>query len=972
MANNPNPAEGRDGYKEVPRTVEERAAAKSTYFTDAADPTHLRDVSERSRQGAAGIKVGSNGRVQPVGAKAGGVSGSEDAEYKLLRTSALANAVLPEAEALVVSAEDSRLREILSEAEAKANTRRFSALDPDSPERNRHVDEIFVGSAYYSTGQNTDYLDLEHVAPSSYEDSVGVVHNAPEPTVKPNGYPAFTANGKEDGGPTSAQNYDLTGLSRSNWAHSCLNIRVKDGKLAGLSFDGKEFPVSAYHTYAAQTARAGQDADRYVEELVKRIGAATDDVDKKSAFYENTLEPEAVLRLMHDVVLDTGAHMLMAARTLHQALAYQSFNQKAKTGGDESVNLQRMITDGVADGTDPASLFSSTDPFNTAFGTSMTQAGGIGMFYKERLSRSKLRNHALMITDPNAGIQKDAAKLMEYMGSFFAHRAYLEAVREDELYSTIEGEVGPANPIFITTNQTVISPMDWNKFCPTMKAPKVSRLKQSVVSLHGLVSPVVCRYTVDDNVQAYIGVGHPIVTGIFEALLGSKGSDNFRSGLEELIVAYGSKDSEYTIRIPVEYSTVAPTPWQVLLARAAQYIASYQEEYLKALVANKVIPIAFDDAFPDAVRLTEGNVLAADCFVNKGYDHALVPGVMGTVQRLRYLLPEDFGRMGRVKLKGFADGMNTKYVSFAPWYMLAEDFQMGASTKGNTVRVNQTSDAKQMHVQTFGIVGLRTDKVTNSLVAASPEEVVRAYHPLIDLHTANEQRLCPYARTKYWTPRVLVLGTSDYVTLDDVWKSPRMGYCFKQMPVNLRGCLEKDGSGVKYTQQSLTTVFSQIASPWMHFTQYLGPAADTVYGGVIPSDYLEWRQRVWSTSFVSCDVARRPLSQTRLVLSAPSLDAALWPCDRSISGAKNFESVDGNGYIQCAVGMLVDLPLFTYFGTQALRPTQAELDEETNLNYLVDPFCELYAAGLAGSVTKKKSIRELTSAPSVPAPIDEG
>lgn len=501
---------------------------------------------------------------------------------------------------------------------------------PGSNNFQRGIDEIKRDQLYFSTGQ---VVNVEGVR--TYD--------------TPTAIPEKQANGAwvyplDDNGNVEA-NYALT---RGNYLHRNMIIRVKDGKLIKMKFTVDDISTTLPADGSANMSSASAVIDRNTAEINRQAMDAKAGDEQYSSYWSPLpraiKQPSQTIAYLRDIENITGSEVWLAYKKTAACMSYQ-LNRAAKDG-KHSKRPMREAAYGLLFPED-SSIYFSSQGYDDIFNSDLLKKGASSLFIALFDSQNKYSTKADLILQPRA--YRLALQTADNNMNVLRLKPDLAAVINNrEVFSTIDRDYDPLMPVCVSDKSALIHCYNFNDL-------------YSFDSLDENDNPVfskpVFKYSYSDARNNYLTTAAlPLLQGIhifLDEMAAKIGSINNRA-LEDVDIV-----------IPMIHSTCYFSLWSLLVLQSTPKILDCRVNSMRDVLAYQS---HFDYPFTELKMIKDVNPMNAVNYKNDSYDQPLVIQQMHPATALSWVMPELFW-----PIKEHTADDTYEYV--LPWYVNEEQFR---------------------------------------------------------------------------------------------------------------------------------------------------------------------------------------------------------------------------------------------------------------------------------------------------------
>jgi hypothetical protein len=436
--------------------------------------------------------------------------------------------------------------------------------------------------------------------------------------------------------------YEAYTNTRGSYLPRTLTIAVNsDGKLVKMKYAVTDVSAKGVDAVVADHASMNAIIDANQAEVDRQnmdVKAGDENSQGWSELPRAVKQPTQTVGFLRDVEAMTGSEVYMAFRKTAAASSYQ-LNKAGKDGQRVVGPIAEMFHGNMA-GTTAALANSSSRPESLD-----------GVFHKDRYvtgspalmidifdSKNKYKTKADVLLQPR-GIRLHLNTARNNMSPLRVPKKFVEAVMNNEVFSTIGYDYDPFLPVMISDKAALILPYDPSKFMD------ITNGVETHTNFTYNFANVRNKYNVE--------VKHPLYYGI---------KDFIESIGAQLYDLCGATD----IVIPIQHSTTCFSLWSLIVLAATPYILRRR--------TNSMISVLdyennFEYPFSQLITIREANPQAAINYINADTDEPLVVKQMNPSAAIRWAFGENFWQVDE-------KAANNEYHVVLPWYFNEDQFEL--------------------------------------------------------------------------------------------------------------------------------------------------------------------------------------------------------------------------------------------------------------------------------------------------------
>lgn len=492
----------------------------------------------------------------------------------------------------------------------------------------RSLDEIKRDQLYFSTGQvvkqmvNGIALDL-----------------ADTPTIVPE---KNASTGVYVYGNTP--NYTLT---RGNYLHRAMTIQFdSDGTLTKMVFDTVDVTAGSDNVYVINDASANATIDMNYAEMDRQNmdhKAGDEKAEIWTPLARAVKQPTRTVGYLRDIENITGAEVFMAYKKTALCHSYQ-LNRAAKDGM-KLVTPMAEAALGLVHEEDSSLTFANYTTGNI-FSTAEYVLGASSLFIAINDSIAKYNNKADLLVQPRS--YKLALQVADNnMNPLRVKADFVQAVNSREVFSTIDREYDPLQPVCISDKEAIIHCYDFNDL-------------YSFSSLDENGNP---NFNKDPFIYAYSDLRNSYVVAAAIPLL--RGLHQYLNSVGPKIVSLNNGALANTdIVIPMVHSTCFFSLWSLFILSATPFIDRERVNSLRdVLYYEKNVEYPFHQL----ISIRDANPMNGINYGNTDYQLPITVKRMMPSVALTWVLPEVFWPVDE-------QTTDDKYTYVLPWYFNQVEF----------------------------------------------------------------------------------------------------------------------------------------------------------------------------------------------------------------------------------------------------------------------------------------------------------
>lgn len=492
----------------------------------------------------------------------------------------------------------------------------------------RSLDEIKRDQLYFSTGQ----VVKERINGS-------VIDFADTPTIVPTKNPS---TGVYVYGNTP--NYELV---RGNYLHRAMTIRFNsEGQLIKMKFDAVDLTSSSDDVTVINDASANATIDMNYAEMDRQNmdhKAGDEKAEIWTPLARAVKQPTRTVGYLRDIENITGAEVFMAYKKTALCHSYQ-LNRAAKDGMKLITPMAEAAVGLIHE--EDSSLTLSNYTVGNIFGTAEYLAGASSLYIAINDSVAKYNNKADLLVQPRS--YKLALQIADNnMNPLRVKSEFVQAVNAREVFSTIDREYDPLQPVCISDREAIIHCYNFNDLYAFESLDEDG-------NPNFIKDPFI--YTYSDLRNSYVvAAAIPLLRGMHQYLnsIGPK-VVSLNNG------ALVNKD----IVIPMVHSTCFFSLWSLFVLSATPFIDRERVNALRdVLYYEKNVEYPFHQLIP----LREANPMNAINYGNTDYNLPIVVKRMMPSAALTWVLPEVFWPIDE-------QAADDTYTYLLPWYFNQVEF----------------------------------------------------------------------------------------------------------------------------------------------------------------------------------------------------------------------------------------------------------------------------------------------------------
>jgi len=499
----------------------------------------------------------------------------------------------------------------------------------------RSIDEIKRDQLYFSTGQVV-------------KEKVG--NTTRDLADTPNIVPTKNSNGVYTYGDTP--NYSLV---RGNYLHRAMTIRFNSsGKLSKMTFDTVDLTAASDNVDVINDASANATIDMNYAEMDRQNmdhKAGDEKAEIWTPLARAVKQPTRTVGYLRDIENITGSEVFMAYKKTALCHSYQ-LNRAAKDGMKLLTPMAEAAC-GLGHAENNSKEFSNYTT-GDIFSFAEYTKGASSLYIAINDSVAKYNNKADLLLQPRS--YKLALQAADNnMNPLRVKADFVKAVNAREVFSTIDREYDPLQPVCISDKSSIIHCYNFNDLF-------------SFTSLDADGNPVFTKnpyiYMYSDLRNNYVvGAAIPLLAGLYQYLnsIGPK-VISLKEGSSTLV--------DTDIVIPMTHSTCFFSLWSLFVLSAVPFITRERVNSLKdVLYYEKNVEYPFHQL----ITIKEANPMNAVNYSNTDYQSPIVVKRMTPSAALTWVLPEVFWPVDE-------QSSDDTYTYVLPWYFNQVEFNFTGTT----------------------------------------------------------------------------------------------------------------------------------------------------------------------------------------------------------------------------------------------------------------------------------------------------
>ena len=574
----------------------------------------------------------------------------------------------------------------------------------------RSLDEIKRDQLYFSTGQ---------VVKSAVDGNA--IDFADTPTIVPVKNPN---TGVYLYGNTP--NYDLV---RGNYLHRAMTVNFDDqGRLTKMKFDTVDVTAISCDETIINDASANATIDMNYAEMDRQNmdhKAGDEKAEIWTPLARAVKQPTRTVGYLRDVENITGAEVFLAYKKTALCHSYQ-LNRAAKDGM-KLITPMAEAACGLTHEEDSSLTFANYTT-KKIFSVDEFKQGSSSLFIAIYDSTTKYNNKADLLTQPRS--YKLALQTADNnMNPLRVKADFVKVVNSREVFSTIDREYDPLQPVCISDRSAIIHCYNFNDL-------------YSFDRLDSNGNPV---FTKDPFIYSYSDLRNNYVVAAAIPLL--RGLHQYLNSIGPKIVSLeGGALKNTDITIPMVHSTCFFSLWSLFVLCATPFI---DRERVNAMRDVLYYEKNVEYPFHQLITIRDANPMNAINYGNTDYQLPITVKRMAPASALTWVLPEVFWPIDEQK-----DDNTFTYV--LPWYFNQVEYDYtGTSIKRATNRYGISMPSIRSGVR-FGYL--------DDIYSMDERDVRLALDRMVDIPTttvvAGDSGVYKYSQNADGIPYVTITGTN--------------------------------------------------------------------------------------------------------------------------------------------------------------------------------------------------------------------
>lgn len=433
--------------------------------------------------------------------------------------------------------------------------------------------------------------------------------------------------------------YDAaTNITLGNYLHRSLTVTFNQyGQITTFSFakdnlDSGKLDEPTYRLAADHYLRFINQSELDRNVMISVAGNESD--PSWSCLGDAIVDASDQNRLLSLLETMVGDFVTLSGRKLGTALAHQ-INKVAKDGPRVTGPMSEMVNGNIAiSGYGADGSVSELNGRNYCFSKTAYHAGGAGLYLAVSDSLAKYTTKGKLLSLPLSF--KNAYSIMKSNADpLRVDDLFIQELKTNELYSTIDGPYDPLKPLTITDKAGIVYPIPLDLGLGTITSGEMVD-KGKIYTMH--YENLRNKYNI--NVRNYFGYG------LFRWF--ADRGERFYDALK----ANSSDTSDHTVVIPIVSSTTSISLWDLVVCAATPYIIeerlTAQTELLK-YEKNHGYPYTGSSAIKDV------DIDAADNYTFNGIEKEITASTAKPVSAMKVIMPEVFWPKIKFKAKSSND-----------------------------------------------------------------------------------------------------------------------------------------------------------------------------------------------------------------------------------------------------------------------------------------------------------------------------
>jgi len=641
---------------------------------------------------------------------------------------------------------------------------------PSELNYSRSVDEIKRDQLYFSTGQVVKEKIGNNVI--DFEDTPNVI-----PVRQSNGVYVYT---------NPATPYNLT---RSNYLHRTMTIRFDStGKLTKMVFDTVDLTSASDNEFVVNDASANATIDMNYAEMDRQLidhKAGDEKADIWSPLARAIKQPTRTVGYLRDIENITGSEVFLAYKKTAMAHSYQ-LNRASKDG----MKLVTPMAEALC-GLTTEEVSSKTFAGYTTddiFGVAEYLKGSASLYIAIYDSVAKYNNKADVLLQPRS-LKLALQAADNNMNPLRLKADLVKAINSREVFSTIDREYDPLQPVCISDRAGLIHCYDFNQLYAFNELGEGG----NPVFIN---NPFIYAYS-DLRNSYLVAAAIPLLRGLHEYLdsVGPKIVSIKKSGNNQPL-------ANVDITIPMVHSTCFFSLWSLFVLSAVPFITRARVNSLRdVLYYEKNVEYPFHQL----ISIKEANPMNALNYGNTDYQQPLVVKRMSPSAALTWVLPEVFWPLDE-------QTSDDTYSYVLPWYFNQCEFEFtGTAMKRAAGKYAMSFPSVRSGVK-FGYL--------DDIYGMTERDVRLSLDRLVDIPvngtSAGDNGVYKYSQNSDGIPYVTMTGTD--FTPKTLMSLPRELGWFFVAPAGILGKMRIGEQAITHTP---TYGFATVTGPIYGQTSYI-------------------------------------------------------------------------------------------------------------------------------------------------------
>jgi len=436
--------------------------------------------------------------------------------------------------------------------------------------------------------------------------------------------------------------YEAYTNTRGSYLPKTLTIAVdKDGQIVKMQYAVTDVSAKGVDAVVADHASMNAIIDANQAEIDRQnmdVKAGDENSEGWSELPRAVKQPTQTVGFLRDIEAMTGSEVYMAFKKTAAASSYQ-LNKAGKDGQRVVGPIAEMFHGNMAGAKAVAANVSSEpESLDGIFHKDQYLTGSPALMIDVFDSKRKYKTKADVLLQPR-GIRLHLNTASNNMAPLRLPKKFVEAVMNNEVFSTIGYEYDPFLPVMISDKAALILPYDPSKFMDITK---------------GTENHTNFTYNFTNMRNNYnVEVEHPLYYGIKDFI------ESIGAQLYELC---GADD----IVIPIQHSTTCFSLWSLIVLAATPYILRRR--------TNSMISVLdyennFEYPFSQLITIREADPQSAVNYINADTAEPLVVKQMNPSAAIRWAFGENFWQVDE-------KAANNEYHVVLPWYFNEDQFEL--------------------------------------------------------------------------------------------------------------------------------------------------------------------------------------------------------------------------------------------------------------------------------------------------------